>query len=60
MEWGAMMNVSGTYLFSFRGEHLVNFEADHMEIAGLNRYDQLNSVFQLIEDNVMHHDEASV
>lgn len=33
------------------GEHLVNFEADHTEIVGINPYEQLESVFNLVEDN---------
>jgi hypothetical protein len=38
----------------FRGEHLVNFDADHTEIVGINPNPQLQSVFTLIEDNVIH------
>ena len=45
-------------LRSLRGEHLVNFEADHTEIVGLNPFPQLQSLFTLIEDNVVHSDHS--
>ena len=38
---------------TFRGQHLVNFEADHSEIVGVNPWAEIRDLFRLVEENAL-------